>query len=109
MYEPLRGKMKNIPEGTNIIEPNENFSHCYSDMEYFDKEDVKSAVKFYEIYGIGKVADPWNTLRKDYKNLMQICCDSIKANHGDVTYGSQVWTGYYRKWLYSYCFGDVIE
>lgn len=65
-------------------------------------------VTFYKKYGIGKVADPWNTLKREEPDLFQSFCDYIQTK-GELTYGSEVWVNHYRKWLYEFCFEGIIN
>jgi hypothetical protein len=64
-------------------------------------------VDFYKKYGIGEVADPWNTLRREETELFLLFCDYIHKKHGELTYSSEVWVNHYREWLYYVCFGDI--
>jgi hypothetical protein len=64
-------------------------------------------VEFYKKYGIGTVADPWNTLKREEPDLFQSFCDYIHTKHGELTYGSEVWINHYRECLYGICFGDI--
>ena len=106
MCEPLIGKRKDYSRIKTDYDEYVEFS--YNKYGFlFDDYDVKSAVKFYQRYGIGDVVDPWNTLKNECEDIYNEFLKWVKKEK--VRIGSTVWVFYYRKWLYNYCFKDVIE
>lgn len=77
MSEPLKGKKRTLPEKPY-------------DFDFFNFEDVKSAVEFYKRY-----RDDEALLMKERRDIF------------DKWYNSPF--EMYENWLFDYCFGDVIE
>ena len=99
MHEPLRGKKKILQKGVDIHEEPNSPCLYFSNYEHFTYEDVESAVMFY----------------KKYESYMDKFCDDFQEEFlkfdnsfsGDVNNINEIIIDF-NKWLFDYCFMDVI-
>ena len=87
--EPLRGKERTIFNGFRT-----------DTIKVFEKECVKSAVEFYKKYR------DISLLQKEIPEVYEKWLEFYNKPR-DITYASVY--DYYCRWLFDYCFGDVIE
>ena len=100
--EPLKKKRRKI-----IIESEDKIPKEIIMSNFFLFDDIKSAIEFYQKYS-KYGAEPY-TLRNDNEELYD---KWLRYRHKhDWTNGSnRVYeTYYYMKWLFNYCFQDVIQ
>ena len=65
---------------------------------FFETEDVASAVKFYKKYNSLSSWNPTGRLEKEHPEIYKIYNESDMSAHPSN----------YDKWLFDYCFADVI-
>ncbi len=71
---------------------------------HFFPKEIKSAVEYYEKYGIGIVREGCFDLKENHNDIYKKCIKDIGEREDTV-----MWKANYQRWILNYTFGDVTE